>query len=96
MGQLDSLQKYIELQLSVLRDFNEESAATMFLGAYDDLGQLYIKKGDFVKAQQYLDRSLTLVDKYKIPCIIIHLLTWRIWKKRKAIIKKLWLFIRRV
>ncbi|RKE57111.1 tetratricopeptide repeat protein [Sphingobacterium detergens] len=67
MRQLDSLQKYIELQLSALQGFNEESAAAMFLGVYDDLGQLYIKKGDFLKAQQYLDRSLTLIDKYKIP-----------------------------
>lgn len=67
MEQVDSMQKYIELQLNVLQDFDEKSAATMFLGVYDDLGHLYIKKGDYTKAQQYLDKSLALVEKYKIP-----------------------------
>ncbi|NGM66821.1 tetratricopeptide repeat protein [Sphingobacterium sp. SGR-19] len=65
--QLDSMQKYIELQLTVLRDFDEESAAAMYLGAYNDLGQLYVRKGNFVKAEDYLDKSLALVEKYKIP-----------------------------
>ncbi|MFD1771647.1 tetratricopeptide repeat protein [Sphingobacterium suaedae] len=65
--QLDSLQKYIELQLEVLQSFGEESAAAMFLGAYNDLGQLYIKKEDYAKAKQYLNKSLALIEKYKIP-----------------------------
>ncbi|PRD54656.1 tetratricopeptide repeat protein [Sphingobacterium gobiense] len=65
--QLDSMQKYIELQLNALRDFDEKSAATMYLGVYDDLGQLYVRKDNFAKAQQYLDKSLALVEKYNIP-----------------------------
>jgi len=65
--QLDSLQKYTELQLNVLQDFDEKDAAAMYLGAYNDLGQLYIKKGDFAKAQRYLDKSVVIVEKYKIP-----------------------------
>src|SRR5690606_24321864 len=65
--QLDSMQKYIELQLNVLRDFDEKNAAAMYLGVYNDLGQLHVRKSNFAKAQQYLDKSLALVEKYKIP-----------------------------
>lgn len=66
-GQLDSMQRYIELQLSVLRDFDVQNVAEMYLGLYDDLGQLYVRKGDFIKAGQYLKKSQALVEKYKIP-----------------------------
>jgi len=65
--QLDSVQKYIELQLRVLQGGDEKNYALMYLGLYDDLGQLYVRKGDFGRAQKYLDKSLELVDKYKIP-----------------------------
>src|SRR5690606_23473436 len=44
-----------------------KDAAAMYLGAYNDLGQLYVKKGDFAKAQRYLDKSVVIVEKYKIP-----------------------------
>jgi len=65
--QLDSMQKYINLQLDILRNFDEKTVAAMLVGVYDDLGQLYVKKGELAKAQQYLDKSLSLVKKYKIP-----------------------------
>lgn len=65
--QLDSMQKYINLQLDFLRGFDEKSTAEMYLGAYNDLGQLFVKKGDFAKAEHYLEKSQALVEKYKIP-----------------------------
>ena len=65
--QLDSMRIYIELQLKVLKDFNEENVAEMYLGLYNDLGQLYVRKRDLLKAEQYLKKSLELVEKYKIP-----------------------------
>lgn len=67
LEQLDSLQKYTELQLDGLKGFDENNYAPIYLGVYNDLGQLYVRKGDFAKAQHYLDKSLELVDKYKIP-----------------------------
>lgn len=65
--QLDSMQKYITLQLDVLQDFDKKNTAEMYLGAYNDLAQLYIKKGELKKAEHYLEESQALVEKYEIP-----------------------------
>ena len=41
-----------------------------YLVVYDNLGKLYIKKGNFPQARQYLDKALGLVEKYKIPVVL--------------------------
>jgi len=70
LGQLDSMQKYTELQLTNLKVFAEKDAAMRYQIVYENLGKLYIEKGDLVKAQHYLDKSLELIKKYKIPVVM--------------------------
>ncbi|WP_312333921.1 tetratricopeptide repeat protein [Sphingobacterium sp.] len=70
MGQLDSMQKYTELQLKNLKVFQEKDAAMRYQIVYENLGRLYVERGDFEKAQQYLDKSLELMKKYKIPVVM--------------------------
>ncbi len=70
LGQLDSMQKYTELQLANLKVFEEKDAAMRYQIVYENLGRLYVQKGDLVKAQQYLDKSLELIKKYKIPVVL--------------------------
>lgn len=70
LRQLDSMQKYTELQLENLKVFAEKDAAMRYQIVYENLGQLYVQKGEFTKAQQYLDKSLELVKKYKIPVVL--------------------------
>ncbi|WP_286862816.1 MULTISPECIES: hypothetical protein [Sphingobacterium] len=62
----DSLLKYIELQLDGLKGFDEKENASLYVEVYADLGNFYTKKGDLTKAQHYLDKSLALVEKYKV------------------------------
>jgi hypothetical protein len=69
-GQLDSMQKYTELQLENLKVFAEKNAAMRYQIVYENLGELYVQKGDLVKAQQYLDKSRDLIKKYKIPVVL--------------------------
>ncbi|MCS4226521.1 tetratricopeptide repeat protein [Sphingobacterium sp. BIGb0165] len=69
-GQSDSVKKYALLQLESLKGSDEKNEVFRYLVAYDNLGQLYIKKGDLVKAQLYLDKSMELVKKYKIPVVL--------------------------
>jgi len=64
--QLDSVQKYTELELDGLKGFDEKNYAQIYLGVYNQLGQLYVRKGDFAKAQHYLDKSLEIGTKYNI------------------------------
>lgn len=70
LGQLDSMQKYTELQLENLKVFEEKDAAMRYQIVYENLGRLYVQKGDLVKAQQYLDKSVELMEKYKIPVVM--------------------------
>lgn len=70
LGQLDSMQKYTELQLENLKVFEEKDAAMRYQIVYENLGKLYVQKGDLVKAQNYLDKSLELIKKYKIPVVL--------------------------
>ncbi|RKO68957.1 tetratricopeptide repeat protein [Sphingobacterium puteale] len=70
LEQLDSVQKYTELQLENLKVFEEKDAAKRYQVVYDNLGRLYAARGDFAKAQQYLDKSLDLIKKYKIPIVL--------------------------
>ncbi|WP_336829573.1 tetratricopeptide repeat protein [Sphingobacterium multivorum] len=70
LGQLDSVQKYTQLQLENLKVFAEKDASMRYQIAYENLGNLYVQKGDLVKAQQYLDRSLELIKKYKMPIVL--------------------------
>ncbi len=67
LGQLDSVQKYCELQLQGLKGFDEKKHVLIYLGVFDALGQLYTKKDDFSKAHQYFEKSLALVKEYNVP-----------------------------
>jgi len=63
----DSLLKYINLQLDSLKGLNERENASLYVDLYASLGSFYTKKGDLAKAQYYLDKSMALVEKYKVP-----------------------------
>ncbi|MDR2271830.1 MAG: tetratricopeptide repeat protein [Sphingobacterium sp.] len=70
LGQLDSMQKYTELQLDNLKVFAEKDAAMRYQIVYENLGKLYAQRGELAKSKQYLDRSLELIKKYKIPVVL--------------------------
>ncbi|MEI2274263.1 tetratricopeptide repeat protein [Sphingobacterium sp. ML3W] len=88
MGQLDSMQKYTELQLKNLRVFQEKDAAMRYQIVYENLGRLYIERGDFAKAQQCLDKSLELMKKYKIPVVMNTYGTLGLLEKKRGNFKK--------
>lgn len=88
LGQLDSMQKYTELQLENLRVFEEKDAAMRYQIVYENLGNLYVQKDDFAKAQQYLDKSLELVKKYKIPVVLNTYGTLGLLEKKRGNFKK--------
>ncbi|WP_343319263.1 tetratricopeptide repeat protein [Sphingobacterium multivorum] len=70
IGELDSVEKYNHLLLANLKGEDEHKEAFRYLVVYDNLGKLYVKKGDFNKGRYYLDKSLALVKKYKIPVVL--------------------------
>ncbi|MFD1771645.1 tetratricopeptide repeat protein [Sphingobacterium suaedae] len=70
LGQPDSVEKYNQLQLEILQGTNEKNEIFRYLVVYDNLGRLYVKKGEFLKAQQYLDKALALVKKYNVPVVL--------------------------
>lgn len=70
LGQLDSMQKYTELQLDNLKVFAEKDAAMRYQIVYENLGKLFAEKGNLPKAQLYLDKSLELIKKYNIPVVL--------------------------
>ncbi|MGE8429491.1 MAG: transcriptional regulator [Sphingobacterium sp.] len=70
MGQLDSMQKYTELQLENLKVFAEKDAAMRYQIVYENLGALYVQKGDLAKGQECLHKSLELIKKYNIPIVL--------------------------
>ncbi|MDR3008261.1 MAG: tetratricopeptide repeat protein [Sphingobacterium sp.] len=70
ISQLDSVEKYNQLLLNNLKGEDEKKEVFRYLVVYDNLGKLYVKKNDFLKAQQYLDKALALVEKYKIPVVL--------------------------
>lgn len=88
LGQLDSMQKYTELQLENLRVFEEKDAAMRYQIVYENLGNLYVQKDDFAKAQHYLDKSLELVKKYKIPVVLNTYGTLGLLEKKRGNFKK--------
>ncbi len=63
----DSVRKYNKLQLDVLLELDEKENVLLYLDSYDCLGDFYTERGDFAKAELYLNKSLDLVDKYQIP-----------------------------
>ena len=88
LGQLDSMQKYTELQLDNLKVFAEKDAAMRYQIVYENLGKLYAQKGDLAKAQLYLDKSLELIKKYKIPVVMNTYSTLGLLEKTKGNFKK--------
>ncbi|WP_313263877.1 tetratricopeptide repeat protein [Sphingobacterium sp.] len=88
LGQMDSVQKYIELQLDNLKVFEEKDASMRYQIVYGNLGDLYVKKGDYVKAQQYIDKSLALTRKYKIPVVYNLYTSIALLEKKKGNLKK--------
>lgn len=67
MGEIDSVEKYSFLQLDLLRTLNEKDVYFHYVNTYNDLGILFTTKGDYDKAQQYLDKSLAIVEKFNVP-----------------------------
>ncbi len=88
MGQLDSMQKYTELQLENLKVFEEKDAAMRYQIVYENLGRLYVERGDFARAQQYLDKALELMNKYKIPVVLNTYGTLGLLEKKRGNFKK--------
>ena len=88
LDQVDSVQKYVELQLDNLKVFEEKDASMRYQIVYENLGKLYVEKGDLVKAQQYIDKSLALVSKYKIPVVYNLYTSIAILEKKKGNLKK--------
>ena len=67
LGKADSVWKYIQLQLNGLKGLSVEKDVFIHIGVYDDLGKFYTKKGEFAKAESYLEKSLALIEHYKVP-----------------------------
>jgi len=88
LGQLDSMQKYTELQLDNLKVFAEKDASMRYQIVYENLGSLFVQKGDLVKAQQYLDKSLELIKKYKIPIVLNTYNSLALLEKKRGNLKK--------
>lgn len=88
LGQLDSMQKYTELQLDNLKVFAEKDAAMRYQIVYENLGKLYAQKGDLAKAQLYLDKSIELIKKYKIPVVLNTYDALAILEEKRGSLKK--------
>ncbi|WP_394676163.1 transcriptional regulator [uncultured Sphingobacterium sp.] len=88
LGQLDSMQKYTELQLDNLKVFAEKDAAMRYQIVYENLGRLYVQKGELAKAQLYLEKSLELTKKYKIPVVMNTYSTLGLLEKTRGNFKK--------
>lgn len=93
LGQLDSMQKYTELQLDNLKVFEEKDASMRYQIVYGNLGDLYVKKGDYVKAQFYIDKSLALTKKYKIPVVYNLYASMAILEEKKGNLKQAAIFL---
>ncbi|MGE8555483.1 MAG: hypothetical protein ACN6OB_16310 [Chryseobacterium jejuense] len=66
MNQFDSAWVYVQRQEDVLKRMKEESVFFDLSGTYSKKGQMYIIQKEYVKAQEYLDKSLFLLEKYKV------------------------------
>jgi len=88
LEQLDSMQKYTELQLDNLKVFAEKDAAMRYQIVYENLGKLYVQKGDFANAQRCLDKSLELINKYKIPVVMNTYSVLGLLEKKRGDFKK--------
>ncbi len=66
LGQLDSAALYYVKDIALIQQADKENILTKYyinvssLIVYDNLGGLYIKKGDYVKAYQYLNKCLSI------------------------------------
>jgi len=88
LGQLDSMQKYTELQLENLKVFAEKDAAMRYQIVYENLGRLYVQKGDFANAQRCLNKSLELIKKYNIPVVLNTYSALGLLEKKRGNLKK--------
>ncbi len=88
IDQLDSVEKYNHLQLQSLEGADEKSEVFRYLVVYDNLGKLYVKKGELVTAQQYLDKALALVKKYNIPVVLNTYGSLGLLEQKKGNLKK--------
>lgn len=66
MNQYDSAWVYVERQEAVLKTMKEEEAFFDLSGTYAKKGEMYTIQKDYAKAQEYLDKSLSLLEKYKV------------------------------
>ncbi|MEZ0452836.1 hypothetical protein ABTW24_14665 [Sphingobacterium thalpophilum] len=67
LGKADSVEKYVTLQLDLVTTFNEKENALEYVNTFDALGAFYTQREQYDKARVYLNKSLALVEKYKVP-----------------------------
>lgn len=65
--QYDSAWVHLQKQEDILKKMKEEQIFFDLSGTYAKKGQMYTLQKDYVKAQEYLDKSLFLLEKYKVP-----------------------------
>ncbi|MBP2617795.1 tetratricopeptide repeat protein [Chryseobacterium jejuense] len=66
MNQYDSAWVYVQRQEDVLKKMKEENVFFDLSRTYAKKGQMYTIRKDYAKAQEYLDKSLALLEKYKV------------------------------
>lgn len=66
-NQYDSAWVYVQRQEDALKKMKEENVFFDLSGTYAKKGQMYTIRKDYAKAKDYLDKSLVLLEKYKVP-----------------------------
>ncbi|ROS17645.1 hypothetical protein EDF65_2018 [Chryseobacterium nakagawai] len=67
LRQYDSTWVHLQQQEDILKKLKEEQVFFDLSGTYAKKGQMYTIQKEYVKAQEYLDKSLFLLEKYKVP-----------------------------
>ena len=66
-NQLDSIEKYSELQMNLVKEFSEKDIPLSYVNAHIDMGYMYINNKDYQKAITEFDKSIALAQKYNVP-----------------------------
>ncbi|UHO40578.1 tetratricopeptide repeat protein [Chryseobacterium capnotolerans] len=67
LKQYDSVWVHLQKQEDILKKMKEEQVFFDLSGTYAKKGQIYTLQKEYGKAQKYLDKSLFLLEKYKVP-----------------------------
>ncbi|WP_407500527.1 tetratricopeptide repeat protein [Elizabethkingia anophelis] len=63
----DSVWIHLKTQENILKGLNEKSVALDLSTTYSKMGEMYITEKKYSQAKIYLDKSMDLLTKYKIP-----------------------------